>query len=134
MPQLAKGGKWVFGWVIVGPQQEITIPSEAYREYGFQAGDRVIFLRGSRRSGGFGLGRLERVPARLRARVLGHNLMGDKGQVVAPPEVEVQSGQRLLAARGSGLALGFLTRGPIYEEALKHPELEVFKEVKDDKD
>jgi hypothetical protein len=57
MPQLVKGGKWVFGWVIVGSGGEITIPPEAYREYGFRAGDEVVFLQGSRRSGGFGVGR-----------------------------------------------------------------------------
>jgi hypothetical protein len=28
--------------------------------------------------------------------------------------------------RGSGLALGFVQRGPIYEEASRHPEIEVF--------
>jgi hypothetical protein len=46
--------------------------------------------------------------------------------VVLPPEVEAQAGDRLLAVRGSGYALGFLAQGPIYEEALQHPELEVF--------
>ena len=36
MPQLAKGGKWVFGWVLVGPHGEVTIPPEAWDEYGLQ--------------------------------------------------------------------------------------------------
>jgi hypothetical protein len=52
--------------------------------------------------------------------------MGKRGLVILPPEVEAQVGDRLLAARGSGLALGFVAQGPIYKEALKHPELEVF--------
>jgi len=43
-----------------------------------------------------------------------------------PPLVRVEPGGRLLAVRGSGRALGFLARGPIYEEALAHPELETF--------
>ena len=55
MPQLVKGGKWVYGWVIVGLQGELTIPPEAWHEYGFRTGDEVTFLPGSRRSGGFGL-------------------------------------------------------------------------------
>ena len=38
----------------------------------------------------------------------------------------IQSGERLLAVCGSGFALGFLQRGPIYEEALKHHEIETF--------
>jgi hypothetical protein len=47
MPQLAKGGKWVFGWVVVGKRRSITIPPDAYREHGFRPGDEVVFLRGS---------------------------------------------------------------------------------------
>ncbi len=126
MPQLAKGGKWVFGWVVVQPGKKLTIPPEAYREYGFQAGDEIVFTRGSRRSGGFGIGRADKIPPLLKKRVLAQGRMGKRSQVVLPPEVKAQIGDRLLAARGSGLALGFLAQGPIYEEALKHPELEVF--------
>jgi hypothetical protein len=126
MPQLEKGGKWVFGWVVVQPGTKITVPPEAYREYGFQAGEEILFTRGSRRSGGFGIGRAEKAPALLRKRVLAQGWMGRRGQVVLPSEVEAQVGDQLLAVRGSGLALGFLAQGPIYEEALKHPELEVF--------
>lgn len=127
MPQMVKGGKWVFGWVVVGGRQEITIPPEAYAEYDFRTGEPVYFLRGSRRSGGFSIGRLEKlgkskVPIRQRAFAQGK--IGAGGQIVLPMEAGVQSGDRLLVVRGSGLALGFLTRGPIYEEALKHPEVE----------
>jgi hypothetical protein len=42
-----------------------------------------------------------------------------------PLKVGVSPGQRLLVVRGSGHALGFVARGPIYEEALAHPELRV---------
>jgi hypothetical protein len=129
MPRLVKGGKWVFGWVVVGPQREISIPPAAYREYGFQVGDEVLFLKGSRRSGGFSIGRAEIIPALLQKRALGRGRIDTPGRVMAPPETGAQPGDRLLAARGSGLALGLLTRGPIYEEALKHLELEVFETV-----
>jgi hypothetical protein len=126
MPQLEKGGKWVFGWVVVRDGIKIAVPPEAYREYGFQTGEEIVFTRGSRRSGGFGIGRADKFPAQLKKRVLAQGRMGMEGQVALPSEVEVQVGDRLLAVRGSGLALGFLAHGPIYEEALKHPELEVF--------
>jgi hypothetical protein len=126
MPQLEKGGKWVFGWVVVRLGKKIAIPPEAYREYGFQAGGEIVFTRGSRRSGGFGVGRADKIPALLRKRVLAQGRIGRHGRVVLPPEVEAQVGDRLLAVRGSGLALGLLARGPVYEEALQHPELEVF--------
>jgi hypothetical protein len=129
MPQLVKGGKWIFGWVIVGSQGEIFLPPEAYQEYGFRAGEPVFFLRGSRRSGGFSIGRLEKleqseVPLYLRA--FGQGKVGPGGQIEIPLEAGVQSGDRLLAVRGSGWALGLLTRGPIYALALKHPEVESF--------
>ena len=112
MPRLSKGGKWVYRWVVVGPQREIAIPSEAYREYGFQAGDPVIFLPGSRRSGGFSVGRRVRLEqaAVLQKRALGQGRIESSNQVSVPPEADVQPGERLLAVRGSGYAMLFLAR------------------------
>jgi len=43
-------------------------------------------------------------------------------------EYGFQAGQPVAFLRGSGLALGFLAKGPIYKEALKHPEIETFLE------
>jgi len=129
MPQLVKGGKWVFGWVIVNPGGEVQIPPEAFAEYGFQPGERVLFLRGSRRSGGLGIGRCERLaqsPISQQSRTIGQGTIRPAGQVALPPEAGLQPGERLLVVRGSGAALGFVQRGPIYEEALKHPEVETF--------
>jgi hypothetical protein len=131
MPQLAKGGKWVFGWVIIGPHRDIRIPPAAYAEYGFRAGEPVVFLRGSRRSGGFSVGRCEKLEgcqSPLRYCFIDQGKVGTGGQIEVPPAVNVQSGDRLLVVRGSGLALGFLTQGPIYEEALHHSEVETFLE------
>jgi hypothetical protein len=126
MPQLAKGGKWVFGWVVVGKPRTVTLPPEAYREYGFQAGAEVVFLRGSKRSGGFSIGRAEKVPPLFEKRILARGRMARRGRVSLPPETGVHPGDRLLAVRGSGLALGLSAQGPIYELALRHRELEVF--------
>jgi hypothetical protein len=70
MPQLEKRGKWVFGWVVVQAGKKITVPPEAYGEYGFQAGGEIVFTRGSRRSGGFGIGRTDQIPPLLEKRVL----------------------------------------------------------------
>jgi hypothetical protein len=128
---LVKGAKWTFGWVVVGPDREITIPPEAWREYGFQAGDKAILSPGSLKSGGCAIS----TPALMveasekmggaALRELGRSRFGD-GRVVLPPEVDVRPGDRLLAVRGSCYGLGFVAQGPIYEEALKHPELDVF--------
>ncbi len=129
MPQLVKGGKWVFGWVVVRPERKIAIPPQAWQEYGFQAGDEALFLRGSRRSGGFGVS----TPARLNAtfgplkdRLLGRGRFDQSGELVLPPEIQVEPGEQLLTVRGSRYALGFIAQGPICEEASRHTELECF--------
>ena len=131
MPRLVKGAKWTFGWVVVGPERGIAIPPEAWREYGFRAGDEAIFTPGSGKSGGFGIG----TPALMAEasaktggvglRELGRGRFGE-GRVGVPPQVGVEPGDRLLTVRGSRYGLGFVARGPIYAEALKHPELEEF--------
>lgn len=127
MPQLAKGGKWVFGWVVLGQNYELCIPPEAYSEYGFQPGEAVAFIRGSRQSGGFGLGRRERLAlSPIRSRILAEGTMGEQMQVILPKTLEIQPGEHLLVVRGSGLALSFLQQGPICDEAQHHPEVEVF--------
>jgi len=129
MPQLVRGGKWVFGWVIVGSQGELAIPPAAWVEYGLQAGEQATFLPGSRTSGGFGLTTprlLARAAAPLQVRALAQCPIREDGQIVMPAAVGVRPGDRLLAVRGSGHALGFVARGPIYDEALQHPELERF--------
>ncbi len=127
MPQLAKGGKWVFGWCIVSPAGKIQIPPESYAEYGFQEGETAIVIRGSKRSGGVALGRPQKLNNTvLVSRSIGRTEIGPKGLVTLPHEAHIQPGERLLSVRGSGLALSFLQRGPICEEALNHPEIEVF--------
>ncbi|MBN2148105.1 MAG: hypothetical protein JW726_11990 [Anaerolineales bacterium] len=127
MPQLIKGGKWVFGWCIVGPGGAIHIPPQAYNEYGFQTGETLLITRGSKRSGGIGIGRSEKLGASiLQSRCIGRTTMQAGGCVILPLEAGIQPGERLLAVRGSGLALGFVQRGPILEEALKHPEIDTF--------
>lgn len=55
MPQLVKGAKWCFGWVVVTPMLRLLIPPDAWDEYGFRFGEDALFLPGSKRSGGYGL-------------------------------------------------------------------------------
>jgi hypothetical protein len=127
MPQLVKGGKWVFGWCITGSTCQIQIPPQACTEYGFKPGERVLILRGSRCSGGVSLGRPEKIEKSLvKLRVVGETTIENNAKIKLPNVIEIKPGERLLAVRGSGLALGFLQFGPIYEEALKHPEIESF--------
>ena len=114
----------------------LIIPPDAWDEYGFQFGEDALFLPGSRRSGGYGLTspRLlaeysEGISRGLSNRLLAKGCFGN-GVVFLPPELNLKPGERLLVVRGSGLALGLVTKGLIYTEACKHPELEVFDEAK----
>jgi hypothetical protein len=131
MPQLAKGGKWVFGWSVVGPGGTLRIPPEARQEYAFEADAALIFLPGSSTSGGFSVStakRLRESQVDLAAgRALGQGRLDANGQMALPATIDVDLGDRLLVVRGSGRALGFIARGPIYQEALQHSTIEVFE-------
>jgi hypothetical protein len=129
MHQLVKGGKWIFGWAIVGPNGEIPIPPEAFSEYAYQFGETILFFKGSQTSGGFSMGRPERIAQSkidLQMRAIGEGVIDQFRQVIQPPDLGLKPGDRLLVGRGSGLALGFWQRGPIYQEALQHSEVQIF--------
>jgi hypothetical protein len=55
MPQLVKGGKYIYGWVSIQPDGRIRIPDEAFDEYHFRTGEKIIMLSGSKTSGGFSI-------------------------------------------------------------------------------
>ena len=55
MPQLVKGGKYVFGWTRINKDYSIRIPDETYDEYHFSRTDKLIILSGSKSSGGFSI-------------------------------------------------------------------------------
>jgi hypothetical protein len=127
MPQLVKGGKWVFCWCIVGPTGWIQIPPQAYAEYGFNPGEKVLFLRGSRRSGGISLGKPAKIDQSLiKLRVIGETIIENNGKVIIPGLLSINPGDKLLTVRGSGLALGFMQFWAVFEQALKHSEMESF--------
>jgi hypothetical protein len=132
MARMVKGAKWTYGWVVVGTDRQVKVPPQAWAEFGFQRGDQAVFLCGSRTSGGFSLStprlleRFSAPPGGVRHRLLDIGRFGD-GQVSIPRQVGVRPGDRLLTARGSRCGLGFISKGPIYEEALAHPALDVFE-------
>ncbi len=55
MPQLVKGGKYVFGWTILHSDLKIRIPDETYHEYHLDQSDKIIIISGSKTSSGFGI-------------------------------------------------------------------------------
>jgi bifunctional DNA-binding transcriptional regulator/antitoxin component of YhaV-PrlF toxin-antitoxin module len=155
MPQIVKGGKYIYGWSKVNERGKIKIPKEAMEEYGFHDGEKVILMTGSRRSGGFGIttknrlkntqlfSMLNRLPElknfqipkgkiiRNRDRSFCWTLIEEGGYIFLPidtlKEYGIKIGDKILSGRGSNLAIGFIVKGPIIEEALKHPELKIFE-------
>jgi bifunctional DNA-binding transcriptional regulator/antitoxin component of YhaV-PrlF toxin-antitoxin module len=154
MPQLAKGGKYAYGWSRVGNNGGIVIPPEALSHYRLQDSERLILLPGSKASGGFTLGSLKR----LEGSTLGGLLAGTSdaldqkapnGHVTgrdgrALPSVQlrdgavkipagslekygIHAGDELLVVRGSALAISFVLTGRIVDEARWHPQLQVFQ-------
>lgn len=153
MPQLVKGGKFVFGWTLVRENGRILLPPMAVKEYGFENLDRLIMLPGSKTSGGFGLyspGKIfqsrvgslfQTQPEFMKFNTAPGEIIDFSGTpvcwiklshciVTIPVEIlnrfGIRAGLKLLAARGSELGLALIVKGPIVNEARKHPELHLF--------
>ena len=130
MIRLVKGAKETFGWVIVGENRELVIPPDAWQRYGFELGEEAIFTRSSKKSGGFGLTNHQLLEQTSLSG--GENLILGKGkfaknrEVIIPETIPVNPKDKLLTVFGSGFALGFITKGAIFDEACKHPELPIF--------
>jgi hypothetical protein len=155
MPQLEKGGKFVFGWSRVRDDGSLTLPDEAVQEYGLAEVNRIFLMSGSKTSGGFGITTkafLEKSPI---SGILSDNLdlagfKKEEGKV-APFKnrsicwVQIYSGGRialsqeamkvfgintgefLLSIRSSNIAIGMAEKGPLIKIAKTHPEIKVFE-------
>ena len=53
MPQMNKGGKYIFGWSVIRENGEITFPIMAVEEYKLQGENFVYIVSGSKQTGGF---------------------------------------------------------------------------------
>lgn len=53
MPQLNKGGKYVFGWSVIGAEGTIHFPTMALSEYNLTSDPEIIIFTGSEVTGGF---------------------------------------------------------------------------------
>lgn len=53
MPQLNKGGKYVFGWSVIGAEGTIHFPTMALSEYNLTCEPEIIIFTGSKITGGF---------------------------------------------------------------------------------
>ncbi|MCW4011109.1 MAG: hypothetical protein NWF05_10905 [Candidatus Bathyarchaeota archaeon] len=156
MPQLVKGGKFVYAWSAVGSKGRIVVPHEALVEYDLLKCKNVILMPGSKRSGGFGLTSKDLLKNSPLHVILDENAklsefqtpegeaieikgktycwvkLSKNGSITVPAETLKKYGitpgySNILSVRGSRLAIGFSVKGPIIEEAKQHPNLEILK-------
>ncbi len=59
MPQMNKGGKFVFGWSLINEDYTIQLPKMAVEEYKISSEEKVILISGSKKTGGFCVSRKE---------------------------------------------------------------------------
>ncbi|ASA20744.1 hypothetical protein [Paenibacillus donghaensis] len=53
MPQITKGGKFVFGWSVVRSNGQVRLPDMAAEEYNIASEGKVVLFTGSAKTGGF---------------------------------------------------------------------------------
>ena len=154
MPQLVKGGKNVFRWSKVSNSSGIKIPIEVIKEYDLRPSNKVIIMSGSKTSGGFSIVKIEKLinsplsvvldnnpklakfqlsngePIQYNNRYFCWTEISKNGKIHLPIETlrlyGIKLRDNILSARGSGLGVGFLVRGPIIQEARKHSDLKIF--------
>lgn len=155
MPQIAKGGKYLFGWSKVGVKGKIKIPPEAYEEYNLKLDKFAILFSGSKTSGGFGLSSQRILKNSVMKEILEQNIslttykisegelikyknkqycwvkIREDKSIILPKRTlkayKINCNDLLLSGRGSYLAIGFIAKGPIFNEAKNHPEIKFFE-------
>ncbi len=153
MPQLNKGGKFVFGLSVVRDDLTIHIPPQALSEYNAARDGKIIIFTGSRITGGFCVttyplllgSKLKHIlgdcPALRDGLISAGEFIQYKGRqyawlgidsngVIKLPHstleaLELQSGMELLSIRSSDIAFTMGAKGPLLEKAHNfHGEIE----------
>ena len=153
MPQLNKGGKFVFGLSAINPDLTIHIPPQALTEYDATRDGKVIIFTGSKITGGFCVTTYSLLSNSKLSHILEECLSLKNGQlsegefiqykgrkyawltidkngVIKLPHstleiLELQSGMELLSIRSSDIAFTMGAKGPLLEKAHNfHGEIE----------
>ena len=148
MPQMNKGGKFIFGRSLVREDGSVRLPNQAVGEYGLTAGGRVYLFTGSKITGGFCVTRRELLEPSKLSHILQDlpelrqytaepgTFLPYKGRSycwmelspamelrLPPPALEFLSltpGMRLLAIRSSDIAFTLGAKGPLLERAAQY--------------
>lgn len=148
MPQMNKGGKFIFGKSIVRNDGVLQFPEQAIREYDITAEGKVYLFTGSKSTGGFCVTRkgllapsklghiLSDTPAlreytakpgsfiRYKGRFYAWTTISDDGKIVLTDDMmtflKIEPEMKLLSIRSSGIAFTMGAYGRLVEESMKH--------------
>ncbi len=145
MPQMNRGGKFIFGQSIIRENGVVQIPTQAVEEYGIAMEGKVYLFTGSKSTGGFCVTR----KGLLAPSKLGHLLadlpalrdysarcgeflpykgrfycwacISESGQIALTKEMldflQLKPSMRLLSIRSSDIAFTMGAKGPLLEKA-----------------
>ena len=145
MPQMNKGGKFIFGESVIRPDGRVRLPPQAVDEYLIASERKVYLFTGSKITGGFCVTRqglllpsklghiLTETPKLLNYEVSAGTFVPYKGRaycwtaISASGEItltaemmaflHLKSGMRLLSIRSSDIAFTMGAKGPLCEKA-----------------
>ncbi len=149
MPQVARSGKYIFGWSAIGGDLAVTLPPQAVAEYDMAREGRVYLLTGSAQTGGFVVTRRGLLLRSHMGNVLWDRPtlneyagapgifetvrgrgwcwlpIGDEGRLTLRLDIlrvlGLAPGQRLLAIRASDIAFCMGAKGPLIDRAAAFP-------------
>jgi len=148
MPQMNKGGKFIFGISILREDSSIQLPSKAIEEYDITSEGKVFLISGSKKTGGFivtrkGLlhdskignilkdspdlceyklteGELVKYKGRKYCwcNIMGNGIIHFTAKMIN--ELEIKVGTKLLSIRSSDIAFTMGAKGPLIEKAKEY--------------
>lgn len=148
MPQMNKGGKFIFGKSLIQEDGVLQLPAQAIDEYDITADGKVYIFTGSKSTGGFCITR----KGLLELSKLGHILtdtpqlkeytskpgefikykgrfyawlnISANGKISLTDKImsflKIEPGMKLLSIRSSDIAFTMGAKGPLVEKSMKH--------------
>ncbi len=117
MPQMNKGGKFIFGKSLIRDDLTIHLPTQALTEYNATAERKVYLFTGSKVTGGFCVTR----KGLLEPSKLGHILTDNPALIQLNQQIldflNLKIGMELLSIRSSDIAFTMGATGPLLERA-----------------
>ena len=144
MPQMSKGGKYIFGWALIRENGKVIFPTPAVEEYKLQKEQHIYIVSGSKQTGGFcvmtepllSCSKLRHILQEnpnladrtlkegelisYKGRKYGWLTLKDNGVYISPSlmqTLDIKIGDKLLAIRSSDIAFTMGAKGSLIQKA-----------------